>query len=325
MSEAMNPPGQAQSEIGGSGKEEVSPSPRVSVIILNYNGRHFLKDCLGSLAHQTFSDFEVLLADNGSTDGSVEFVRQEFPWVRALQLDRNYGFCGGNNRAVEQSKGEFVVLLNNDTKVDLNWLGELLKPALDHPDVGACASRILFIDRPEIIYAAGDSYAAFGVGLQRGHGWPAAGRFVQPEEVFSACACAALYRRAMLDEIGLLDEDFFCNYEDTDLGFRARLAGYRCLYVPRAIVYHHGGATVGIRNPRVEFRSSRNSEFVYFKNMPAALLLPYLPFHLLYDGWFLASALKHGLAFPFFKGKVAFLANLPRILAKGMPSKDDER
>jgi len=287
-----------------------------SVIVLNYNGRHFLEGCLASLEAQRFHDFEAWLVDNGSQDGSVEFVADRFPWVRVMTLGQNLGFCAGNNAAIKQAKGDFIVLLNNDTVVEPEWLGALVGAAQEDPRVGICASRILSLHRPDLIYAAGDCYSIAGHAFRRGEGLSAAGRFEKAEEVFTACACAALYRRSMLDEIGLLDEDFFSNCEDVDLGFRSRLGGYSCLYVPEAVVYHFGSGTAGVKNARVEFLDSRNIEYVFFKNMPGLLLLQYLPLHVMLLSRTFAQRLPEGLAVAFLRGKADFLANLLRVVRK---------
>jgi len=292
------------------------PEPLVSVIIANYNGRRFLQECLHSLGAQSFRDFHVWVVDNGSSDNSLQFIRDTFTWVHVVALDQNLGFCAANNIAIQKSRSEFVALLNNDTRVEPNWLEELVKAMCASPGVGICASRVLFMAQPDILYAAGDSYTILGLPFMRGYRMRAAGTFEEPAEVFSACACAALYRRRMLEEIGLLDEDLFMCAEDVDLGFRARLAGYTCHYVPKAIVYHHGSATLGTRNQRTEFLTSRNYESVFFKNMPTSLLLKYLPFHVLHICWGLVKSSRDGLAIPYLRGKIAFLARLGRIIRK---------
>jgi GT2 family glycosyltransferase len=299
-------------------ESDVSAPPQmgVSVIVVNYNGLRFLPDCLGSLEAQRYRNFEVVFVDNGSTDGSVEYVRTAFPWVRVITLDRNLGFCKANNIAIRETGGEAVVLLNNDTTVAPTWLEELLSAAASRSDIGIFASRILQMRQPDVLYAAGDCYWAYGHACRRGEGLPAAGRYDQPEEVFAACACAALYRRSMLDRIGLFDEDFVTGCEDVDLSFRARIAGYKVLYVPAAIVCHFGSATQGTENPRVEFLTSRNFEYVFFKNMPLALLLKFLPGHILQVAADLVARTKAGLGLPYLRGKAAFIINLRKVLRK---------
>ena len=291
-------------------------SASANVIIVNHNGRHFLGDCLTSLGAQSFRNFEAWVVDNGSQDGSVRFIQDNFPWVRLISLERNVGFCAGNNLAIRETSGELVVLLNNDTVARSDWLGQLVEAALNNPEVGICASRILYLARPHVLYAAGDSYTAWGTAFSRGGGEPADGRFEEAAAVFSACACAALYRRGMLEKIGLFDEDLFFNCEDVDLGFRARLAGHTCLYVPKAVVYHHGSGTAGGANAWVELLASRNSECVFFKNMPTVLLLRYLPFHIAQIGWNVLKKSGSGLAIPYLKGKVAFLRSMGSLMRK---------
>lgn len=250
--------------------------PAVSVVVLNYNGKDYLGACLSSLEKQTFRDFEVILVDNGSSDGSVGYVEDNFPWVRVIALGENLGFCGGNNVGIGEARGEYIALLNNDTEVDPRWLEEL-KTALDETtnveNVGFCASKILVHGQPNLIDTAGDVFYACGVGGKRAYMEQDNGQYDRAEYVFGACAGAAIYLRAMLDDIGLLDEDFFAYDEDIDLSFRAQLAGYRCLFVPTAIVYHRIGSTLGRDSDFWLYLSRRNMLYVLIKNMPTRLLL----------------------------------------------------
>lgn len=266
---------------------------QVSVIVLNWNGKHFLEDCLDSLRGQTFKEFETILVDNGSTDGSVEYVSERFPKVDVIPLPANVGFAEGNNIGILAAKGDYIALLNNDTRADPSWLAAL-KSALDsHDDIGSCASKMLFYDRPDIINAAGDMYYSCGVASQRGCLQRDGEDFSRPEYVFGACAGAAMYRRAMLDDIGLFDEDFFAYNEDVDLSFRAQLMGYKCLFVPEAIVYHHSGGTSGHHSRMAFYLTRRNSMDVVTKNLPGTLLARNLPLilfhHLAGDLWHIFS------------------------------------
>lgn len=250
--------------------------PAISVVITNYNGKHFLEACLSSLEKQTFQDFEVILVDNNSSDGSVDYVKETFPKVRLITSSENLGFCGGNNLGIREAKGEYVALLNNDAEAHPQWL-EKLKTALDaHADVGFCASKMLRRDQPDIIDAAGGIFYACGVGDQRGHLEKEDGRFGETEYVFSACAGAAMYRKAMLDDIGLFDEEFFAHGEEVDLSFRAQLRGYRCLFVPDAVVYHAGGGTMKHDTDERRYLWHRNRFYVLVKNLPGGLLIKYL-------------------------------------------------
>lgn len=222
------------------------------------------------------------MVDNGSTDGSVEHVRRWFPEVDVISLPCNVGFAEGNNIGIQASQGEYVALLNNDTKADPDWLGAL-KTALDkHGEVGSCASKMLFYDRPDIINSAGDLYYSCGVASQRGCFQRDGRDFSRPEYVFGACGGAAMYRRAMFEDIGLFDEDFFAYDEDVDLSFRAQLMGYKCLFVPSAVIYHHYRGTSRHLWKTGFYLSRRNCLYALVKNLPTDLLFKNLLLILLY-------------------------------------------
>jgi GT2 family glycosyltransferase len=288
--------------------------PTCSVIVVNWNGRHHLETCLTALRNQSFTDFEVILVDNGSSDGSLELVRSSHPWVEILALPENRGFCGGNNEGIRRARGRYIALLNNDTEADKDWLRELVA-ALERDEAGFCASRILLFAERDVLDSAGDYFAVNGVAGKRGHGRKAAS-YPKSEEVFGACAAAALYRRSMLEDIGLFDEDFFLIFEDADLSFRARSAGYRCLYVAEARVFHKTNASIGTYSPTYVYYGQRNLEFVYLKNMPLSLLLKYLPVHLFYDLLALAFFTSRGRLGSFLRAKLAVLRSLPALLRK---------
>ena len=247
----------------------------ISVIVLNYNGKGFLDGCLTSLASQTYSDFEVIVVDNGSRDGSPEYVKENYPWVRLAKNDENLGFAGGTNVGIRAAKGEFVITLNNDSRADSRFIEELIKPMAD-PEVGVCAAKMLFPDGR--INSAGICISRSGAAWDRGMFEPDRGQYEFVEEVFGACAGAALYRREMLDEIGLFDEDFFLYLEDVDLAFRARLAGWKCLYVPGARVIHHHGGTAGVGSDLAVYYGNRNIVWYPIKDFPFRLLITSLPF-----------------------------------------------
>ena len=250
-------------------------APVASVIIPNWNGRRFLETCLASLGRQTCRDFEIIVVDNGSTDGSVQMVRTYYPDVKLIRLSQNEGFSRAVNRGIRSAAGKYIALLNNDTEADPEWLGELVKALDQNPDVGFCASKMLNFFQRNLIDNAGDRLAFYG--NITGKGEIDAGQYDRPRLLFSACAGAAIYRREMLRDTGLFDEDFFAYYEDVDLGMRAQLMGYRCLFVPTAIVYHIHQATSD-RMPAKRFLFlQRNIVFVHLKNMPLRLLLKMLP------------------------------------------------
>src|SRR5215210_9226871 len=231
------------------GNGRTSPSkvlrPRVTVIIPNWNGERFLSSCLGSLRQQSFEDFKTILVDNGSIDSSVEFVNHNFPEVRVLPLGENKGFSAAVNAGIRASHDEYVALLNNDSEVDTRWLEGLVEAADSYPEAGLFASKLVDFHDRRVLDGAGDALRLSGLPYRLGHGERDSGRFSRAGYVFGACAAAALYRREMLDEVGLFDEDFVSYCEDGDLSFRAQLAGYRCFYVPGAVVYHMGSASTG--------------------------------------------------------------------------------
>jgi len=250
------------------------PSPLVSIIIVNWNGEEYLKDCLRSLGTQTFSDFEIILVDNGSTDGSVEYIQRNFPgWVQILPNARNEGFSGGNNRGIRVASGKYIVLLNNDAQADTCWLEELVKVAEENPRAGMLACKIYLQGGSKIIDNVG--HQIYRDGLNRGRGRLEAdhGQYDQIEEVLFPSGCAALYRREMLEEVGLFDEDFFAYGDDTDLGLRGRLAGWKCLYVPNAIVHHRYSQSSSPYSPLKAFYVERNRVWIAVKYFPLSVLL----------------------------------------------------
>lgn len=242
-----------------------------SVVIANHNGQDLLPDCLVSLGQQTLQPGEIVVVDNGSVDGSMGLLERDFPHVHVIRLPENVGFARANNIGIEHTSGDRVALLNNDTVADAHWLAELNRALDDHGDVGSCASKMLNYWQPHLVDSAGDLLGVARA-FNRGHGQPLTTELDQPELVFGACAGAAIYRRSMLQRIGLFDEFFVTNLEDADLSFRAQLAGYRCLYVPTAVVFHKRGETkrrVGWSG----FFTERNNRLFWLKNAPARLML----------------------------------------------------
>jgi len=290
-------------------------SPSVSVIVTNWNGKHLLPLCLESLRGQRFRSFRTLLVDNGSTDGSVDFVRRRYPEVTVIPLHRNTGFAVANNRALETVSTPYAALLNNDAEADPRWLLSLVDALERHPPAGFAASKMVFLDQPATVDRAGDGYTVAGAAFLRGRGAPS-DAYSREEWVFGACAGAALYRMSMLREIGFFDEDFFILCEDVDLSFRAQLRGYRCIFVPGAVVRHGWASTIGRDSPPSVFYGHRNVEWVYVKNMPSRLIFRTILPHVIYDIVAFLYFLIRGRGGVFAKAKMEALGGLGKMFAK---------
>lgn len=249
-------------------------TPVVSVIVANLNRRDLLGRCLESLWKQTRSDFEVIVVDNGSSDGSLEFLQSlSESRLRIVPLPVNRGFAGGCNAGIQQAQGLYIATLNNDAEADPRWLEELVGGMESGSSVGMCASKILFHGDRNRIDKVGHLIYPDGLNHGRGSGEQDRGQFERREEVLFPDGAAALYRREMLDVIGLFDERFFAYGDDADLGLRGRLAGWSCLYIPTAIVYHVHSATAGEFSPLKAFLIERNRIWVALKTFPLSLLV----------------------------------------------------
>ncbi|PYS31465.1 MAG: glycosyltransferase family 2 protein [Acidobacteria bacterium] len=249
-------------------------SAAVSVVIVNLNRRDLLGRCLESLWKQTFSGFEVIVVDNASSDGSLEFLQSiRQPRLQIVVLPSNKGFAGGCNAGIARAEGRYIATLNNDAEAEPRWLEELVEGVESNPGVGMCASKILFRDDRNRIDKAGHLIYPDGLNHGRGSGEPDRGQFERREEVLFPDAAAALYRREMFDVIGLFDEHFFAYGDDADVGLRGRLAGWTCLYIPTAVVYHVHSATAGEFSPLKAFLIERNRIWVAVKTFPLSLLL----------------------------------------------------
>jgi GT2 family glycosyltransferase len=291
-------------------------NPRVSLIVLNFNGLAWLRPCLTALAAQVGAPpFEVLVADNGSTDRSIEVVEATFPAVRVLALGRNLGFAGGNNAAAKAAAGELLVFLNNDTIPAPDWLSRLYAAHVEAHARDIVTSRLMCLDRPTIVDSAGDGYLRAGGAYKRGHGL-AAETFLTSREVFGACGAAFLIPKAIFDELGGFDETFFMVYEDVDLCYRARLAGYACWYAADAVVRHAGSATLGTVSDAAVFHGQRNLEWTWVKNTPGDLMLRTFAGHALYSLAGLAHYVFQGRGAAALRGKMAAIAGLRGVLAR---------
>ena len=286
-------------------------------MIPNWNGESLLQLCLTSLRGQYFTDFETLLVDSGSTDGSLDFVAEYFPEVKTIALGENRGFAGAVNAGIRESGTEFVALLNNDTEQDPGWLEALVRAADSHPEAGLFASKLVDFHDRRMLDGAGDAMRLSGLPYRLGHGERDGGRFDAPGYVFGACAAAAIYRRDMLDEVGFFDEDFVSYCEDGDLSFRAQLAGYRCFYVPGAIVYHMGSAsTGGKRSPTATRLGTRNSFSLLVKNLPLSVVPHVLPFFVVGQIARLITAAATRSLRVHLEGLAGALRHLPLMLGK---------
>ncbi len=250
----------------------------LSVLIPNYNGLALLPACLESLRAQSWRDFETLLVDDGSSDGSAAWVQEHYPKVRVLALPRNVGLARAVNRGLQLARGDNIVLLNNDTAAAPDWLAVLSQAAVEHPEAAMLASKIRLFDRRSVLHSAGDLYGADGIARNRGAWEEDQGQYDGQVEVFAPCGAAAFYRRALLGELntgpGPFDERLFMYMEDVDLAWRAQLRGQRCRFVPGAVIYHRVSATAG--GPLASYYVGRNTLLVLGKDVPGALIRRYL-------------------------------------------------
>lgn len=251
---------------------------KVSVVIPNYNGKKFLGDCLESLEAQSFTEFDTILVDDGSSDGSVEYVKTHFPNVRIISLPDNGGFCRAVNRGIQTAETPYVILLNNDVKADKDFVKEMASGIHKYKKCFSCSAQLRNMHEPDKIDDAGDYYCALGWAYALGKDKPV-GAYRKEREIFAPCGGASIYRKAVFEEIGYFDEKHFAYLEDIDVGYRARIYGYKNRYLPEAVVYHAGSGTTGSRYNEFKVRhSSRNNVYMIYKNMPMAQILLNLPF-----------------------------------------------
>jgi GT2 family glycosyltransferase len=243
----------------------------ISVVVVNWNRKELLRACLSSLAGQKGVEFETIVVDNGSSDGSAELVEREFG-ARLIRNAENRGFCAANNQGIAAARGEFIALLNNDAEAEAGWLAALRDACSQAEDIGMAASKVLVWEDPRRIDKVGHLIFPDGQNRGRGSGVLDRGQFDREEEVLWPDGCAAMYRKKMLDEIGGFDEDFFAYGDDAELGLRARIAGWRCLYTPRAVVRHHRSSTLGKDSGRRLELIERNRVLLAMKLFPWSLL-----------------------------------------------------
>ncbi len=293
-----------------------SATPSVSVIVPNWNGLDFLDRCLLSLRDQTHPPSEIIVVDNGSTDGSREFVEHAHPDVVVLAQERNLGFAGGVNVGIKAATGDLVALLNNDAEADPDWLRQLVQRMADAgPEVGIVTSKIV-VAEAGTLDSTGDFVDIYGRAVPRGRGEPDDGQYDLAIDVFSGSGGASLYRRAMLDRVGLFDEDFFAYYEDVDLGFRARLAGYRAVFEPTAIVRHHMGGTSRKLPGFSRYHILKNVWYLYLKNMPGWVFWSQLPRFLRGQEQWARACIRRGESPVLRQAYATMLRHVPTMLRK---------
>lgn len=250
---------------------------QVSVVIPNYNGRLYLRECLESLRHQTYVDNEVIIIDNASSDDPYDWIKEDEKLI-FKRLDKNYGFSKAVNIGIQMAKGDYILLLNNDTVIEPDFIEQLVRVIEQDHHIFGVSSKMIAYTNHEIMDDAGDEYTALGWAYKRGDG-KSVEQFKESKRVFSACAGAALYRKEIFQEIGLFDESFFAYMEDVDISYRARIYGYYNIYCPDAKVYHIGSATSGSKYNDFKVKlAARNNVYVPYKNMPFLQLLFNMPF-----------------------------------------------
>lgn len=282
--------------------EERGNMIKTTVVIPNYNGMKYIENCLLSLMKQSISEYRIIVVDNGSTDGSRELVKEKFPMVDVISLKENTGFCKAVNVGIQASDSKYVLLLNNDTTVEKDFLEQMEKGMERSEKIFSASAKMVVMDNPEVIDGAGDLYCALGWAYARGKGKTANACRVS-KKIFASCGGAAIYRRAVFEQIGYFDENHFAYLEDMDIGYRAKIHGYRNIYLPKAVVKHAGSAVSGSRYNEFKIRlSSRNSIYLIYKNMPFLQILINLPF--LFAGFLIKTLFftKKGFGMVYLKG-----------------------
>ncbi len=255
-------------------KHDGAALPAVTVAMPSYNGRELLEVVLPSLARQHFRDFEVVVVDDGSRDDTVRWLGERWPEVQLIALPRNGGVTAAMNVCARSGRGKLLALFNNDLELEPDCLGELVAALRENPAAGWAAAKLMDFRQRETIDGAGDIFTWAATGGRRGHGERDRGQYDAPQAIFGACGGAALYRRSVLEDVGQFDEQFFTFYEDVDWNLRAQLAGYDCRYVPTAVVYHMGSATIGPGlTDFTRYHLWRNGLWIIVKDLPVAALL----------------------------------------------------
>ncbi len=295
--------------------------PKVSIVILSFNGKELLQHCLKSLENQTYTDYEIVIIDNGSSDGTNDAIEQYMQGssladkTAMFRIEVNNGVAGGYSEGLRNAHSEYIALLNNDTEPKPEWLQELVSALDSSSETGICASKMI-VYGSDIIDCAGDGMSTLLKGYKRGEG-DHISCFNQQEHIFAACAGAAIFRKTMLDETGFFDEDFFLLFEDVDLSFRAQLQGWKVLYVPTAVVEHKVRSSIGSMSDTAIYYAARNAELLRIKNIPLGIFLRNLPSYLagsIMDFFYIA--VKNKKAGLYLKAKLDAVKMFPLMLKK---------
>lgn len=291
---------------------------KVTVAIVNWNGARFLDRCLSALLAQSVMPHEIILVDNASSDASLDIARR-YSSVRLLPQNKNLGFARGNNVAIKAAaiESEWIALLNPDAFPEPYWLEALLSAAHDYPAFNFFCSKLVKATDPAVLDGVGDAYHMSGMAWRMGHGLSVSSFSEQSREVFSACAAAALYRRSALLDVGGFDEDYFCYIEDVDIGFRLRLTGYRCLFVPASVAGHVGSGTTGGKYSEFAmYHVNRNLVWNFVKNMPGVLFWLLLPMHVAMNLVTMVVFTLHGPVRVIWRAKWDAIKGLPMVWRK---------
>lgn len=287
--------------------------PDLSVVIPTYNGLRVLRSCIAALRRHLPPYAEVIVVDDGSTDGTSRFVERSYPWVRLIRFPRNHGFCTAINAGIHEARGAIVETLNNDAFVTAGWADAAMK-LFNDPTVGSVAPRVWLLSKDGVLDSAGLVYHICGYARNRGAKWHCRGVLQQRREIFGATASAAFYRRDALLAVGAFPENYHAYYDDVDVAFRLRWAGYRCIYEPASQVVHWGSFSHNLRRPQVARQHSLNEERTFWINMPGHLLPLAIPFHLAYVALRTVMAGFRGVGTAYLAGKLDALKEVSRLL-----------
>jgi GT2 family glycosyltransferase len=277
-------------------------NPLISIIIVNFNGKKWLKDCLQSIQQQTYEKYEVIFVDNNSTDDSISFVKKNFPKVQLVTLNENIGFAGGNNEGYKKAKGEYILLLNNDTKIEKTFLSDFLKAFDEIPNLGIAQSKIILMGQDKLDTCGGFWTSTSFLYYYGNSKSPTLEKYNKPFPVFSPKGASVLIKREVIEKIGLFDDDFWNYYEETDFSHRAWISGWESWYWPKAVCHHAmGGTSLTFKNDYIQFHNFKNKLCSYIKNLSLIELLKIIPLFIFLNFaiaflWILKGKWKHSLA-----------------------------